>query len=41
MKKLVEVIVFLIVLIVVWHNFDRLIEMGDAIVDMVYSKIVK
>lgn len=41
MKKFVEIIIFLIILIVLWHNFDKIVEMGDAIINMVYDKIVK
>lgn len=41
MKKFIEIIIFLIILIVLWHNFDKIVEMGDAIINMVYDKIVK
>jgi hypothetical protein len=41
MKKFIEFIIFLIILIVLWHNFDKIVEMGDAIINMVYDKIVK
>lgn len=41
MKTILNFVIGIIILIVVWKNFDKLIEIGNALVNFAYNLIVK
>ena len=41
MKGLIQFIVYVIIAIIIWHNFDKIVEIGDAIINLLYSKVVE
>lgn len=41
MNSIVKFVVGVIILVVVWKNFDKLIEIGNSLVDLVYNLVVK
>lgn len=40
MKGIIQLIIYIIIAIIIWHNFDKIVEIGDALIDIFYSKIV-
>lgn len=40
MKSILEFIFGVIILIVLWHNLDKVIEIGDYIVNIIYNLIM-
>ena len=41
MKSFIQLLIGIILLIIIWNNFDKILTIGNIIVDQVYSTIVK
>jgi len=41
MKEIVKFLICIILLIVIWNNFGKIVSIGNTIVDKVYTTIVK
>lgn len=41
MKEIVKFLICIILLIVIWNNFSKIVSIGNKVVDKVYTTIVK
>ena len=41
MKSFIQLLIGIILLIIIWNNFDKILTISNIIVDKVYSTIVK
>ena len=41
MKSFIQLLIGIILLIIIWNNFDKILTIGNIIADKVYSTIVK
>lgn len=41
MKSIVQFLICVILLIIIWNNFDKIVTIGNMIVDKVYTTLVK
>ncbi len=41
MKRIIKFLIGIILLIIIWNNFDKIVTIGNKIVNKVYSTIVK
>jgi hypothetical protein len=40
MKDIVKFVLCVIILIVIWHNFDKLIMIGDSVIQSIFDKVM-
>ena len=38
MKELIKFIICVVILVVVWNNFDRMLEIGNLLMDIICDK---
>ena len=41
MKSIIHFLIYIILLIIIWNNFGKIVTIGNIIVDKVYTTIVK
>ena len=41
MKRIIKFLIGIILLIIIWNNFGKIVTIGNIIVDKVYTTIVK
>jgi len=41
MKSIIQFLISIILLIIIWNNFGKIVAIGNIIVDKVYTTIVK
>lgn len=41
MKRIIKFLIGIILLIIIWNNFGKIVTIGNTIVNKVYSTIVK
>ena len=40
MRDLIKFILCIIILVVVWNNFDKLLNVGNVLIDIIYNKLM-
>ena len=41
MKSIIQFLIGIILLIIIWNNFGKIVTIGNIIIDKVYTTIVK